>query len=983
MIDDCHKPLIPNLKSFCCLRHLIEMNKVCEERMISHKYYKYILRFFHKYSQISINNNVTANNSLPLTLSLLSIMSKCISYFFSVSKISFSKFMAKIALKVISSSLYKEHPEVLLRSSAIRINLASIYLTENKCDKAINEMNIIKPLMVTNIDKLIFYNNYIKIYYTEHNDEASRRGLTEIYDDMKKILFDLIYEIKNEKIKNPTCDKDNDVNLIVYICYNYALQMEMIGNIQEAKNMFKVGYEFGICMLNEKDYMIDKYQEKVSMYNLNKLETINNNINSEDDDLMVFNEDEDDDIDLNVNINNKLGIVMKQLETITAKINSGELTEKEHQDFIEQAEQIKIIIAELNRKDSMSTPKGNKRQSNSSTKGNTSGQSTSITMNRKAAQIVCKEKEKPVMKNIENNVDLELKSIKSIDKNINKFYSSDENNSSFIDFHTNISQINLLDIDNQSDDTLNVVNKNMSNVNTTPNVINTNNSPTPNQDRVKKMPIEINIDAIDDDEYECVTYYEKAEIATPKINIHLDNDPTNEYKCETFYLKLVDGLTREIRSSRGIANEFFFSENKIVRESFRSKLFTFDVDLFFDSLTKPSSRNIKPITAVRFIKNEKYLLMLMPSNEGINISLAKPNGKSVSSIKFDYFKLKQLISKLSLYVSLRIYQTFSMVKTLIDFTSMFLVNHVSCRYQDGYKFGISQNAIGVFLKKSINLKIRHVMCIFDILIFEKNKGRLIVYSSSNENSIICIDADFDSDSFDSIFTQDETGNFIVRSDDYSKDDNIITIGKNVQRLLNGMCLNRYNTFDDMCANKKLTFHIDITDNCKRASLACSEFTDKLYKVNQMDTESSIKKEGIIYSCNLREIFGYEVTDFYKRTNQYEKTLINQIVLSSFEMNTSTNKITLMDYKLKEEHKFHMNGKLGCVSLIDINGNQFLKMMMYHPMVQQEHFKLLIIDGKVRGHSRFHFDRYHDKIKQIFEKTINNVKKGIDCYIEEL
>ena len=163
------------------------------------------------------------------------------------------------------------------------------------------------------------------------------------------------------------------------------------------------------------------------MYNLNKLETINNNINSEDDDLMVFNEDEDDDIDLNVNINNKLGIVMKQLETITAKINSGELTEKEHQDFIEQAEQIKQIIAELNRKDSMSTPKEKKRQSNSSTKGNTSGQSTSITMNRKAAQIVCKEKEKPVMKNIENNVDLELKSIKSIDKNINKFYSSDAN----------------------------------------------------------------------------------------------------------------------------------------------------------------------------------------------------------------------------------------------------------------------------------------------------------------------------------------------------------------------------------------------------------------------------------------------------------------------------------------------------------------------------------------------------------------------------
>ena len=91
MIDDCAKPLIPNLKSFCCLRHLIEMSKVCEERMISHKYYKYILRFFHKYSQISPKSNVSSTNSLPLTLALLSIMSKCISYFYSVSKISFSK----------------------------------------------------------------------------------------------------------------------------------------------------------------------------------------------------------------------------------------------------------------------------------------------------------------------------------------------------------------------------------------------------------------------------------------------------------------------------------------------------------------------------------------------------------------------------------------------------------------------------------------------------------------------------------------------------------------------------------------------------------------------------------------------------------------------------------------------------------------------------------------------------------------------------
>ena len=952
MIDDCQKFLEPNFDGLCCLRHLIEMSRLSEARMIPHRYFDFLLHSFHKQFQKSLStrtNMFIANNSLDLTLSLMSIMSKCVAFFFSSYKFKYAKFISKVSLRLIKTSLYKAHPQVLLSASAIHMNLAAVYIKQNKWDKALSEMNSIKPLMITDMDKLIFYNNYVKIYSTAHkdsNDLVAQGVLSSIYLEMKKLILDLIYNIKNEYLKEKTINKEDDINVIAFICYNYGIQMEKIGNLDEAKFMYKSGYEFGLCLLSQKDYLIDKYENKVRMFSLNKVEDdSNSNLNSEDDGVLITEENVDE-----VNLNTKLECVMSKLDNITERLNNGDISEKEHIELVKQAEQIRQMINNINSNDeTMETPKLNEKISPKA-------------ITSKKTQIVCKEKN-------ETHANINECNTSEIDLKSKKFYSSDDNNS-VIDFHPNMGEVNLLDIDShsESNSSIKAVKKK-----------NAFQMPT-----VTKPKLQIHIDAVEEEpKYECVTFYQKAAVIAPGINIHLDNTKNDDYKCETYYTKFVGHLTREIISSKSnLSLDIFYGESKFQKEFFKQNVFTFDINSFFDKLTKPSL-STRPIIAVRFIKNEKFLLSLVPINDGINLSLKTPTGTITSSIKFDYDKLRLIMKKILIHISLRPFQIFNMIKTMNDFTSNCFVNFISCRFQDGYKFGISPVPIGAFLKKTINIRVRHVLCSFDILVFDKNTARILV--SSNDNYIIFIDAEFDDKSFDLIFEKEKIkGNiYSLRAEDYATDTNIISIGKNVQKLLNAFCINRFNTFDDMCSCQSLVFSMKITNECKEGVLFCSEFTDKLFKVISVSTDSQKKDEGIIYSSEIKNLFGLELKDLFIRTNQQERTFISQIVLSSVELNYATDKLTLMEFTEKEKFNFYKNNKAAHCSFVDINGIQFIKMIIYTPIAQMEHVKLLVVNGKVKE-TKFKFDKKSkEKIKKIFDKTLCNIIKGNDCYIEEI
>ena len=1007
MIQDCKAILIPNLKVSCCLKHIVEMNEICERRMISHKYYKFLVKSLHKFNQT--NTFFTTDINLPTSISFMSILSKAMCHFFSLGKFSFSKFLAKIAIKFSEVSLYREHPEIMIRTCAIKNNLSCLYEKEKKYQKSVDTLNQVKKYLISNIDKIIFFNNYIKIYSNLLTDDESaitsttttnlnNNLLSENYSEFRNCLIEEMENIKKLKLQS-TKGCDENVSVVAFSVYNYALHMENTGNIKEAKDFYKRGYEFSLCMVEEENYLIEKYQEKVEKFSLNHIDDNSINLNdSEDENDLLFQKDEDI-FDRKKNnkqiLNAKLGKVLKQLENIQVAINNNEIGSKEHQDILEQAEQIKQLIKQANQDnknddilDIEETPIKQKKKKQS-LRDHVS-ENTAATTNKKT-QIVCREKKeaKPSLSS-----ELEIKA-NSLDKNIQKFYSSDDNTS--IDFHTNLSQINLLEIENQSED------GNKDQIPIFGKDDNANNENSNNRKTPSKMPIVINIDAIPEEtKYECVTYYQKVSDVPPTINVHLDQTSEDKYECVTYYTKLVDALTKEVAVAHGLTDnnsykEYFDSENKVNQEMCKVKVFDFDVNLFYDSLLKPSSKKVQSIKTVRFIKNEKFILSLIPNNEGISLNLYNSKMNNVSSINFDYFKLKFLISKLMLQISLRYLQIFTSIKTLEDFTKLFLVNHISCRYQDGYKFGISQNAIGAFLKKSINIKIKHIMCIFDILIFDSNTARLLVYSAQKEDKIIYIDAFFDYQSFNLLFEKDpqcENNVYVVKSQDYSSDQNIICIGKNVQKLLNNFCFNRFNTFEDLCENKTLNFRIDIKNECKDATLKISEFNEKLFKVIEYTNTSALKNEGIIYGCSLKELLGYETGELYKRTNQYEKTFISQIVLGSVGLNEKTNKLILCDFESEDKYKFYLKNRVSCFDYININGNKFVKMTIYNPIVQQEHTKIFILDcsyslknnnsvNSKKNINKFSFSDYDEKVKQLFLKSLQNISKGQDKYIDIL
>ena len=63
-------------------------------------------------------------------------------------------------------------------------------------------------------------------------------------------------------------------------------------------------------------------------------------------------------------------------------------------------------------------------------------------------------------------------------------------------------------------------------------------------------------------------------------------------------------------------------------------------------------------------------------------------------------------------------------------------------------------------------------------------------------------------------------NFKLKNEDYTSDNNIINIGKNIQKCLNAFCNNKYNTFDDLAQSKKtiVTFYCEIKNECNEMIL---------------------------------------------------------------------------------------------------------------------------------------------------------------------
>ena len=961
MIQDCQKQYLPNFKRSCCLKHLIILNSVSEINLLEHNYGKFLLKTLNNlYKEKSEKLFIEIN--LENSVKFLNIITKYISHYYFLEKLAFSKFLCKFGIKFTDSSLYREHPDMILRLYAIRNNLASIHEKEKKYEKSLNELDLCKKYLNSNYDKIIFYNNYIRVYNQIKNKNVSQ--IKSYLNLWKECIIEEINNMKNKNLfySDKNIDK-NIINLISFTCYNYALFKEKEeNNINEAKEFYKKGYEFSICLLGDENHLTLKYQNKINLLSSNQTNRNYKYSSSEsENEKNILNNLNEDSIDSDSNFDNKLGKILYRLENIGQKFQGKNIKEEDKKFLIEQTKEIKNMI---------------KKKKNITTTTDNSNSND-------------EKKEDSDLKNSKKNIDSQINKIYFNDISPKELKENLLNNTNLLDddsespkekkeefsFKKTILGISLEDKKNNEKE-LNIKE-------------NKNDKKEKSSGYLKftkafsKIIPKISIINTEEQVYKPETFFQTINDRPPQVSITLNNDNNDDYVCKTFY----------VSSSHNNLNEGFYisefidDECKISTEMINVKKEEFDVIQFFNQLNKNNINVKKKIIGIRYIKDIKYFIQLEPNEEGINILLLKQkNLEQISKISFDYSKLESFISKILLYISIETFQIFSYTKTIEEFSRNLLVNYISCRNQDSnFKFGISQNPIGIFMQKSINLKIRHIMCVFDLFILSKEKVRIILYSTTNESNIIFIDALFDSISFNLIFEEEKEfkGIFKLKNEDYTSDNNIINIGKNIQKCLNAFCNNKYNTFDDLAQSKKtiVTFHCEINNECNDMILKGSEFSERLFKITQFDNDLN-KNDGIIYSCDIKDLFGYDVSELFLKTNFYEKICISQFLINSIYINNENKKVTLYESKVINYYNTVYCDKICNFALTKINNHYFIKFMIYNPIVAQEFIKILLIKSdKIR--EKLQLEDYDKIFKKNILNSVQNFKKGQSAYLEVL
>ena len=224
--------------------------------------------------------------------------------------------------------------------------------------------------------------------------------------------------------------------------------------------------------------------------------------------------------------------------------------------------------------------------------------------------------------------------------------------------------------------------------------------------------------------------------------------------------------------------------------------------------------------------------------------------------------------------------------------------------------------------------------------------------------------------------------YILKSSDYSEDSNIINLGKNCQKLINNFCVGKYNTFEDLCTSKGVSFYAKVTDHCQEMMLRGAEFGDRLFKVTELTAQGSSKNEGLIYSCEMKILFGYEIADLNKRINEFERTALSQFILNSVHEDEKSSKIALSAFEVLDSYKFCFENKVCSFEYVNIGDNRYIKMLIYYPLTQQEHTKIFFLkSSSEKCLKKFNFEQQEAKIRKLFHNSLHNLTKGQDSYIE--
>ena len=203
MIQNCNKLHLNSLNIFtcsvkkvCCLHYLIQMSSYYDEALLTSQYSKLFFENIYFLYQKNLLNY--SSYSLNTTKELMFIIIKQICHFYFINKLKFSKILVNVSFELFQKSLFKNHNELICIMNAVYNNIGCIYEKEDNLLKSLQFFKYSGNYLESNDDKLIYYNNMIKICYKINNKSEIKNYMKLFYE----LLIKEMEIIKNENIFN-------------------------------------------------------------------------------------------------------------------------------------------------------------------------------------------------------------------------------------------------------------------------------------------------------------------------------------------------------------------------------------------------------------------------------------------------------------------------------------------------------------------------------------------------------------------------------------------------------------------------------------------------------------------------------------------------------------------------------------------------------------------------------------------------------------
>ena len=1004
MIENCHheKNIELNFQTIpCCLKHLLIMNHISEEYLITEKFGKYILRIFKNIfdkEKIFIKFNTKANNNF--INEFFSMITKYMCYFYFIDKTNLSKYLCKIAFNYYNQGMNN----IKTKSKEINIiknNLCCIYSKENKYDKA---LNIIKEISNTNNnininsissnDNLILLNNYINLYIKSKKkiDKEILNKINTLKTCINQKLHQIIQSsksIENNKSLYTSLKSKNDfslqeINLYLFIYYNYCTICSKINNANASNNLanYKKGYELCLIYLGENNHLSIKYKIMINKFVLNKTSkkkiAINKNeINSK------LNE-----------INNRLDKIGKSILPVKKIISNYK------NNRLINSEEKKIFSSAKNSRTEIYSKKKKKKKKKNKKKKKKKKKKEEIKENLKKEP---KEEEKE-----ETQIKIEMPKI------VIKL--NEENNDELV--------CNTLyqEYDNNEKE---------------------DNKKEEPKEEIKENPKEESKEEKKEEEKE-----EKKEqqeeipkIFIPKINVNLDNTNNDDYICETFFIPTdeADAPSKKkensekppnqinLKNNNNINKNFTFSlstsvveepkessqniisdTNKLSNQELLNKFFidlkfyhvpliniynqkedTFDISKYLTELKEKNPTDtvlIKFDYKLRILNNSNLIIKLeVLKNLSIRLFLIDKdnNNEGLLSTQYTFKKI------LGLYQIIRFDLVLPFTKSYLDFvtyndyiTKTFL-NFITINKENNeYKFKMAKKPLGL-CHSNIVINLYFSKVVFDIMVVEQNYCKIILSSENDDFNCMILDTFFDEESFNMLINKEVFENDIpvynLKNNDLNNNELILDLIKNLQKCFNGFCSGIVNVFDDMYpkanSNQKklkelLVFKLDIKDQLKSMKLTSCLFDSKICKVMTID-QNLLKSKGIIYRHEISDLFGYETSEVWNKLYSYQKLVFSRIILRCAIFKEENSIMALDKYQIVDEINFVYKKKVCNFCLIKIKDFVYVKFMMYESVGTFEFNKVIFLKS-----DKIKFDEL--KLINIKEKLVLEVDKSIEC-----